>query len=376
LRDAEVPADVQFQALPEERGRRKALGNPGVMQAGLQLLPGAVEWEKDKVPSRFELQAQLPELKLEKPELNKVHSKVLQMVLHQLYSNLKALSQLKEKGKKVGRLRFKQKGWYKTFVYNQSGFKLIETGKRLDVLHLSKIGDIPIRLHRKVEGKIKQVIIKRHNSGNWFACVCVEKEASIIRREPKRAVGIDVGIKHFLTDSEGRQIENPRFYEKTLERISTTQHWLSKKKKGSKNYEKQRMKLAKLYERLTDQRDDFLHKLSAFYVNSYDIIYVEDLKISNMVRNHNLSQKILDASWGKFLQMLEYKAERAGTRVFRVNPRGTSEGLSSEDPFRDYTSANRIKMRGRESPDPPAEKRPLLVEIPASLIVEAGSPLR
>jgi putative transposase len=187
-----------------------------------------------------------------------------------------------------------------------------------------------------------------------------------------------MGIKHFLTDSDGRQIENPRFYEKTLERISITQHWLSKKKKGSNNYEKQRMKLARLYERLTDQRDDFLHKLSRFYVNNYDVIYVEDLSIANMVRNHNLAQKILDASWGKFLQMLEYKAERAGTRVFRVNPRGTSEGLSFEDPFRDYTSANRIKMRGRESPDPPAEKKPLrgLIHVPASLIVEAGSPLR
>jgi putative transposase len=105
---------------------------------------------------------------------------------------------------------------------------------------------------------------------------------------------------------------------------------------------------------------------------------LEDLKISNMVRNHNLSQKILDASWGKFFQMLEYKAERAGTRVLRVNPRGTSEGLSFEDPFRDYISANRIKMRERESPDPPAEKRPLrgLIHVPASLIVEAGSPLR
>jgi putative transposase len=139
-----------------------------------------------------------------------------------LYSNLKALSQLKEKGKKVGRLRFKQKGWHKTFIYNQSGFRLIKTGKRLDVLHLSKIGDIPIRLHRKVEGKIKQVIIKRHNSGKWFACVCVEKEASIIRRERKKDIGIDMGIKHLLTDSDGRQIENPRFYEKTLERIGIT----------------------------------------------------------------------------------------------------------------------------------------------------------
>jgi len=331
---------------------------------------------RDKIPSRFELQAQLPKLKQENPELNKVYSKVLQMVLHQLYSNLKALSQLKRNGKKVGKLRFKGKGWYKTFVYNQSGFKLIKTGKRLDLLHLSKIGDIPIRIHREVEGKIKQVIIKRHNSGKWFAYLCIEREIAVKKAEHKRAIGIDVGIKHFLTDSDGRQIENPKFYQKTLERIRVLQHWLSKKKKGSKNREKARIKLAKAYERLVNQRDDFLHKLSKFYINNYDVICVEDLKIQNMVRNHNLSQKILDASWGKFLQLLEYKAERAGVRVVKVNPRGTSEGLSYENPLRDWISACRIKMRGWGSPDSPAEMEPLLVEIPASSIIEAGSPQR
>jgi len=335
------------------------------------------QWNgKDKIPSRLELQAQLPELKTEKPELNRVYSKVLQMVLCQLYSNLKALSQLRKNGKKVGKLRFKGKGWYKTFIYNQSGFKLIKTGKRLDILHLSKIGDVPIRVHRKVKGKIKQVIIKRHNSGKWFAYVCVEEETRVIKRELKKAVGIDLGIKHFLTDTEGRQIENPRLYEKTLERISVIQHWLSKRKKGSKNREKQRVKLAKLYEKLTNQRDDFLHKLSRFYANSYDVICVENLNTSNMARNHNLAQRILDASWGKFLQMLEYKAARAGARVVRVNPRGTSEGLSFEDPLRDWISACRILMRGWDGPDSPAETKPLLVKIPASLIIEAGSPFR
>jgi len=335
------------------------------------------QWkEKDKVPCRLELQGQIPKLKTEKPELNKVYSKVLQMVLQQLYSNLKALSQLKKNGKKVGRLRFKQKGWYKTFVYNQSGFKLIKTGKRLDLLRLSKIGDIPIRLHRAVEGEIKQVIIKRHNSGEWFACICVEKEVSIIRKERKKTIGIDMGINHFLADSEGRQIENPRFYEKTLERIRVAQHWLSRKKKGSKNYEKQRMKLAKLYEKLTSQRDDFLHKLSRFYINNYDVICVENLSIANMVRNRNLAQKILDSSWGKFLQLLEFKAASAGALVVKVNPRGTSEGLSYENPLRDWISANRIKMRGWDSPETPAEMRSLLAFVPASLIIEAGSPLR
>jgi putative transposase len=332
------------------------------------------QWDgKEKIPSRLDFQAQLPELKREKPELNRVYSKTLQMVLYQVYSNLRALSQLKKNGKRVGKLRFKGKGWFKTFVYNQSGFKLIKTGKRLDLLRLSKIGDIPIRLHREVEGKIKQVIIKRHNSGKWFACLCIEKETSVIQREPKEVVGIDVGLKHFLTDSEGRQIENPRFYERTLKRIRILHRNLSRKKKGSKNREKARIKLAKAYERLVNQRNDFLHKLSRFYVNSYDVICVEDLNIRNMVRNHNLAQKILDASWGKFLQLLESKAERAGALVVKVNPRGTSEGLSYENPLRDWISANRIKMRGWGNPKPPAEMRPLRV-IPASLIVEAGSP--
>jgi len=93
----------------------------------------------------LELQSQLPELKKAKPELNGFYSKVLQMALYQLYSNLKDLSRLKKNNKRVGGIRFKGKGWYKTFIYNQSGFKLIETGKRLDLSHPSKIGDIPIK---------------------------------------------------------------------------------------------------------------------------------------------------------------------------------------------------------------------------------------
>ncbi|MGC8936751.1 MAG: zinc ribbon domain-containing protein [Candidatus Methanomethylicaceae archaeon] len=100
------------------------------------------------------------------------------------------------------------------------------------------------------------------------------------------------------------------------------------------------------------------------------------MNVKGMVRDHNLAQKILDASWGRFLQLLEYKAERAGLRVVKVPPKGTSEGLSYENPLRDWISAHRIKMKGWDSPDQPAETRPLLVEMPASLIVEAGSPMR
>jgi len=324
--------------------------------------------ESKKVPSRLKLQAELPKLKKEKPELEKVYSKVLQMVLHQLYSNLKALSKLKKNGKKVGRLRYKGK-WFKTFVYNQSGFKIIKTGKRLDKLHLSKIGDIPIRIHREIEGKVKQVIIKRYKSRKWFALVCVETESTPVPKT-NRVIGIDVGVRYFLTDNDGRQIENPRFYEKTLNRIRIEQRRLSRKIRGSKNWEKQRKKLAKLYERLVNQRDDFLHKLSRFYVNNYDVIVVEDLSIRNMVRvGGGLAQSILDASWNKFMKMLSYKAEKAGRRVIKVNPRGTSKGLSYENPLRDWISSIRILMRGWGSPDSLFERRPLLRAISFKEIV-------
>ncbi|MDI6859884.1 MAG: hypothetical protein QMC85_05250 [Methanocellales archaeon] len=111
----------------------------------------------------------MPSLKEEHPELKNIYAKVLQYEVYRLFSNLRSLAMLKKNGKKIGKLRFKGKGWFKTFTYNQSGFKVIETGKRLDRLHLSKIGDIPIRTHRDVEGKIKQITIKRHRSGKWFA---------------------------------------------------------------------------------------------------------------------------------------------------------------------------------------------------------------
>jgi len=305
---------------------------------------------------RTDTQALIVKLKEEKTELNKVYSKVLQMVNYQLWSNIKTLHKLKKKGKKVGRLRYKGKGWFKTLNFNQSGFNIdFENNK----LILSKVGSIPIKLHRRIEGEIKGVIIKRERSGKWHAIVHVEDELKPLPKTGK-TIGIDVGVRYFLTDSEGRQIENPRFYERTLQRIRILHRKLSRKQKGS-NREKARIKLAKAYEKLVNQRNDFLHKISRFFVNIYDVIVVEDLRIQNMVKaGGTLAQRILDASWGKFIQMLSYKAERAGRRVEKVSPRGTSEGLSIDDPYRDYVSACRILSRGLGRPFVPVKGRPLL----------------
>jgi len=307
--------------------------------------------ESKKTPSKRKVQSMLPKLKEERPELKEVNAKTLQMVVFMLYNNLKALSELKKRGKKVGKLRYKKYGKFKSFILNQSGFKIIEKGSRLDMLYISKVGEVPIRIHRSVEGKIKQVIIKRYGSGEWFALICVE-ETETPKKEIEKVIGIDLGIKSFLTDSDGREVENPRCYERYLERVKKEHRKLSRKKKRSKNWLKQLRMLCKVYEKIERKRDDFLHKLSRFYVDNYDLIVVEDLEVENMKRNHNLSAQISDASWGKFIRYLSYKAERAGKTVVKVSPRGTSEGLSWDDPLRDHISARRILKRGLKKQGP------------------------
>ena len=198
-------------------------------------------------------QALIVLLKEERPELNEVNSKVLQMVNHRLWSNIRVLHELKKKGRKVGKLRYKKYGKFKSFILNQSGFKIIQTGNRLDRLYISKVGEVPIRIHRFIEGNIKQVIIKRYGSGEWYALVCVE-ETETPKKEVESAIGIDVGIKSFLTDSEGREGENPRFYERALERLRVEHRKLSRKKKGSKNWLKQLRRLCKVYEKIERKR--------------------------------------------------------------------------------------------------------------------------
>jgi len=312
--------------------------------------------EEGRKITQKDTQALIVKLKEENPELKKVYSKVLQMVNYQLWSNMRVLSKLKKNRKKIGKLRYKKKGRFKTMNFNQSGFSIDAKHNRIS---LSKIGSIKAKIHREIDGKVKGMWIKKYPSGKWYAIVQVETEVEELPKTGK-AVGIDVGIKHFLADSDGKQIENPKFYEKTLKRIRRLHKNLSRKQKGSKNREKARIKLAKAYEKLVNQRKDFLHKLSRYYVNNYDFIAVEDLHIKNMVRNRNLAQKILDASWGEFVRMLSYKAEGAGRIVVKVNPRGTSEGLNYNNPLRDYISACRILMRGRDYPDSLLERRPLL----------------
>ena len=277
--------------------------------------------------SKYELQSIIPNLKICDSRLKRVYSKTLQYENYRLFSSLKALSKRKKKGYKVGRLRFKGKGWFKTFTYNQSGFKLIQTGKRCQILHLSKIGNILIRCHRNIKGKIKQVTVKHMQSGKWFASVTEERKEEIKQQPINKIVGIDVGLTDTAWDSDNNKIANPRHLKKKAEKLAHLQRKMSRKKKRSINRNRWRIRLARQYEKLVNSREDFLHKLSRYYIDNYDAIAMEDMPIPNMVHNH-LAKSILDSCWGKLRQYISYKAENAGKLYIPVDYKGTTQRCS------------------------------------------------
>ena len=281
------------------------------------------EWkETEKVPPKYDLQSKIPALVKEHPALENVHSKTRQYVLWQLYANLRGLRGSKEKGRKVGRLRFKKYGRYKTFVYNQTGFAVID-----NKLRLAKIGEILIKVHREIKGEIKQVYIKREQSGRWFAVFSVEEEPEKLGTTGKK-IGIDLNIENYLTDSNGGRVEHPHELLKLEERLKMGQKKLSRKKKGSKNRLRQIFRLARVHERITDRRRDFLHKLSCYYIENYDLVAVEDLAVKDMMESSYNAKNTVDSSWSTFIQMLSYKAEGAGRALVKVNPKNTTQNCS------------------------------------------------
>ena len=139
------------------------------------------------------------------------------------------------------------------------------------------------------------------------------------RPNKEGAIGLDMGLKTFYADSRGRTVENPEYLKKSLKKLARAQRCLSRRKKGSRNWEKQRLEVAKLYEKVSDKRNDFLQKLSAALVCENQTICVEDLNVKGMIRNKHLSRSISDAGWSKFLSMLEYKGVWYGTKVVRIS---------------------------------------------------------
>ena len=178
---------------------------------------------------------------------------------------------------------------------------------------------IKCRVHREIKGKIGQVTITKTPSGKYFVSVLTEEEYITPLEKTNKSVGIDMGLKDLLITSEGETLKNNRYTRKYEYKLAKAQQHLSRKKKSSKGFESQKLKLAKLHEKISNSRVDYLHKCTISIVRRYDTICIEDLNVKGMVKNHHLAKSISDVSWGRFVAMLTYKADWNGKKVVKID---------------------------------------------------------
>jgi len=271
---------------------------------------GVFPWGKPQWIRYEDQQNALPESKTNFQK--EVHSQVLQNALKRLDRSFQNFF------RGNGYPRFKGRNRYNTFTYPQKGYE-IENGR----LTLSKIGSIRMFLHRDIEGKIKTCTLKK-DADQWYAIFTVDIVKKVDKIPIETKTGVDVGLESLLTLSNGAQIEPPEFYRKSEQSLAWEQRKLSKKKSGSNNRDKQKLKVARVHRKIRNQRKDFNHKISKKLIK-YDHIVFEDLVIRNMVKNHCLAKSILDAGWGQIIRFTAYKAEYAGKTIELVDPSWTSQ---------------------------------------------------
>ena len=271
---------------------------------------------------RYEQNHQLLGLKDSFPEYKDIGAHVLQDVVNRLDKAYQVFfRRVKAKDGKAGFPRFKGRSRYNSFTFpDSSGWKLEDNH-----LLVKKIGVFKLKLHRPIEGDIKTVTISKDASGKWYVCLSCNNVPEKKLARLSNTVGVDVGIKSYCVDSDGVLTDNPEYFKNQQRLLRIRNRALARRKLRGNRRNKARVMVAKTHEKIARQRNDFLHKLANYYIANYGQIFIEDLQIQNMVRNKHLSKPITDASWGKFFELLTYKAAEAGRIVTKVPPRNTSQ---------------------------------------------------
>ena len=220
---------------------------------------------------------------------------------------------------------FSGKGYpkFKSKKDNRKSYRTNYTNNNIEFLDkwikVPKLGRLKIRDKIKPQGRILSATIMQVPSGKYYISLCCTDVEVKKLESTNKNVGIDLGIKDFAITSDEAIIENPKYLQKSLNKLAILQRKLSRKSKGSSNRNKARIKVARLFEKISNQREDFLQKLSTMLIKEYNIICMEDLQVKNMVRNHKLARNIVDVSWSEFNRILNYKAKWYGKTIVRVD---------------------------------------------------------
>jgi putative transposase len=317
------PTRAQERVLVETCERLRELYN-----AALQERRDAYR-KTGKSLSAYAQHAEIADVRVARPEYNAIHTHLMQDAITRLDRAYQAFFRRVKAGEKPGFPRFKGRGRYRSFVFkdaaNGNGAKLASGGKRL---RLSSIGNVKIKMHRPVEGRVKTIGVTLDGDGHWYAAIACDGVPAKPLEAAGRSIGIDLGLTSFIVTSEGEAIEHPRAQRVAQSELARAQRKVARRKRGSKRRYKAVVLLAKKYARVTRVRKDHAHKTALGLLRKYDTVAIENLNVKGMARGR-LARSVHDASWASFTTILCNKAESAGCTVIAVNPRGTSQDCSA-----------------------------------------------